>query len=255
MYILSESKLLEELLQTYNKPSEMSINYLITLLAKHFWSENKTISSLSENVKEEMIKFNITDYQEYIYSKKINEICTDICNNSDKRILKELDFIPVYQSDINLISSLPTDKHKKIMFTLIVNARYMNSNGWINKKTESSITQLFKDANINGGSDLRNGLLYELYIKGYISFAKANMNQNIKINHFEHDDIIAYKVTDFKNLGNQYLGNFKNGYMMCEKCGKIVRKSNNRRKYCKHCYEDINREQTQERMAKIRKLY
>lgn len=252
MYVLNERILTEELLSTHVLPDDLYINYLIMLLAKYYYDVGESLIALTEKIKEELLKFKITGYQEYLYAKKIFEISNIVYTNPDKRGFKELDYIPIYQSDIDSISTLPSDRHKKMLFTLIVNARYANADGWTNKKTLSSVTKMLKETNISGSSSFKDEILYDLYKDGYISYAKANMNQNIRINQFEHDDVIAYKVVNFKNLGNQYIGNFKPGYMMCEKCGKIVRKSNNRRKYCKHCYEEIDREKAQERMAKIR---
>lgn len=248
MYILNEQVYINDLLTTHEKPDELSISYLTVLLCKMFYNED----DLFGKVKEEILKFNISGYQEYLYASKIYSICCDILNDKEKSKFKEIEYIPIYKSDIESINTLPNDKLKKLMFTLIANARYMNSDGWVNKKTSDGIRDLFKQANISGGSDIRDGLLHELYKMGYISFARANMNQNIKVNNFEHDDTVVFKVTDFKYLGNQYIGNFKKGYMMCKNCGKIIKTTGNKKMYCKKCAEIVNREKTRERMRFIR---
>ena len=49
---------------------------------------------------------------------------------------------------------------------------------------------------------------------------------------------IVYKVKDFNNLGNQYIGNFKKGYKQCAGCGKKIKiksKNDNSTKYCDKC--------------------
>lgn len=251
-YILNEKEYIKGLLCTYEKPAELSVSYLTTLLSKFFVGEYDSVDRLISKVKEELLKFNISGYQEYQYANKIYDICKNIILDESKRTFRETEYVPVYQSDIQMIDKMPSDKYKKILFTLIVNARYMNSDGWINKKTTDGIRDIFKQANIAGGSDYRDDILYELYKAGYISFARSNMNQNIKINFYEHDDEIAYKVTDFKHLGNQYIGNFKKGYMMCKQCGKIIKITGNKKMYCKKCAEIVNREQTVERMRILR---
>ena len=63
---------------------------------------------------------------------------------------------------------------------------------------------------------------------------------------------IVYKVRDFNNLGNQYIGNFKKGYKQCECCGKRVKITNNRVKYCNSCYKRINESDAKNRMKKYR---
>lgn len=52
-------------------------------------------------------------------------------------------------------------------------------------------------------------MLHELYSNGYIHFGKKVNNLNIKIDLGDTDDDVAYKVTQFENIGNQYIGNFK----------------------------------------------
>lgn len=252
LYILNEKTYISDLLQKHDKPADLSVNYLINLLSKNFVKEYFDFDKFVERIKEEVSKFNIANYQEYLYAKKFKEICESVYYDEGKQIFKELDFVPIYKSDLKVLSSLSSDKYKKLLFTIIVNARYANCDGWINKKTTDDIRDIFKQSNISGGSDLRDGMLHELYKNGYVSFARSNTNQNIKYNFFEHDDEIVYKVTSFEYLGNQYIGNFKNGYMMCKRCGKIVKSTSNKKMYCKPCAEKVNREQTLERMRILR---
>ena len=75
-------------------------------------------------------------------SKKKEEI-----NEKDKQ-LRELKYVPIYQEEIDLINSLPNDRQKKFMFTLYAVARYMDSDGWINKKDLRGLSEIFKLANI-----------------------------------------------------------------------------------------------------------
>ncbi|MBQ0035604.1 MAG: hypothetical protein KBT35_01665 [Firmicutes bacterium] len=252
MYILDEEKYINQLLDTYKKPDDLSVLYLITLISKYYINKYDNINNLVDKVKKEISLFNISGYQEYFYASKIYNICSEMFVGNTKKEFKKLEYIPIYSSDLEIINTLPSDKYKKLMFTLIANARYMDSSGWINKKTSDGIREIFKQANISGGDDLRDSMLHDLYKNGYISFARANMNQNIKINHFEHNEDVVYKVTDFNHLGNQYLGNFKKGYMMCKNCWKIIRCTGNKKMYCKKCAEDMIREKTRERVRLFR---
>lgn len=252
MYIFNEYELIEDMLDTHQKPDELSTTYLITLLSKYFCNLYDNIRKLEERIKEELQQFNIYKYQEYLYAKKINEICTDMFSDESKRNFKIIEYVPIYQSDIEVINKLDDDKKKKLMFTLIANARYMNKDGWINKKDTDAITEVFKQSNITGSMKYKFGLLHQLYKDGYINLAKSNTNMNVQITNFEHDDKIVYKVNSFKYLGNQYIGNFKPGYMMCVNCGKIVRNTGNRKMYCRKCAEEITKEKTRERVKLFR---
>ncbi len=134
------------------------------------------------------------------------------------------------------------------MFTLFAIARYMNSEGWINKKDSKGLSEVFKLANVTLSSDKKNELLHELYSNGYIHFGKKVNNLNIKIDLGDTDDDIAYKVTQFENIGNQYIGNFKKGYKQCANpgCGRKIRiksKNDYSTKYCSKCAYEIKLKQ------------
>lgn len=253
LYVLNERDFINNLTKTYVKPNNVSIYYLATLLAKNsFQYTNLEGKELVKSVLNELAKFNIFGYEEYLYADKVKKICNDLLKNKEKRLFKELDYIPIYQSDIASINRLPTDRLKKLMFTLVVCARYCNCDGWTNKKTLESHRELFKQANISCTSNEQCCLLHELKELGYISFAKSNTNLNIKITQYEHDDYIAYRVTSFEYLGNQYIGNFKPGYSMCENCHKIIKVRGNRHKYCKRCKDEMQLIWQRQSMKKIR---
>ena len=57
-----------------------------------------------------------------------------------------------------------------------------------------------------------------------------------------------------QNLGNLFLSYIKPNYKQCEKCGKLVKITNNRVKYCKTCYKKINEEDAKNRMKKYREV-
>lgn len=96
--------------------------------------------------------------------------------------------------------------------------------------------------------------MHDLYSNGYIHFGKKVNNLNIKIDLGDTDDDIAYKVTKFENIGNQYIGNFKKGYKQCANpgCGRKIKITNNRKMYCSKCYKEINEANAKERMKKYR---
>ena len=215
------------------------MGYFITLIAKYYYCKHDNIDSLSLSliVKEKLSEINLEGYQEYRYHNKIMSVCDGIINGNISDSFREDDYIPIYDSEIDFINTLPNDKQKKLMFTLLSIARYMNCDGWINKKSSKDISEVFKLANVNLTSDKRNELLHELYSNGHISFGKKVDNLNIKVKLNDSGDI-AYKVKDFNNIGNQYIGTFKNGYKQCKRCGKIIKITGNKKMYCDKCAID-----------------
>lgn len=219
------------------KPDDLSMGYLITLIAKYYFSDELSAEQLSNIVKEKILEFDLNIYQEYKYHIKILNTCEGLFDYSIDRTFKEIEYIPIYENELKFISALPTDKQKKIMFTFFVVARYMNCDGWINKKTSKDILEVFRLANVNLTSEKRNELLHELYANGYITFGKKVNNLNIRV-HLDDSGEIVYKIKEFNNIGNQYIGNFKKGYKQCKKCGKVIKNTGNKRMYCNKCAID-----------------
>lgn len=233
------------------KPDDLSMGYFITLIAKYYFSDELDAEQLSNIVKRKILEFNLDNYQEYKYHNKIMSICEGLFNDSIYYTFKEREYIPIYENELNFISALPTDRQKKIMFTFFAVARYMNCDGWINKKTSKDISEVFRLANVNLTSEKRNELLHELYANGYITFGKKVNNLNIRVK-LDDSGEIAYKIREFNNLGNQYIGNFKNGYKQCKRCGRIIRITGTNNQYCKKCIKEKQLEWQRESMKKLR---
>lgn len=236
------------------KPDALSMGYFITLIAKYYFSDELNTKQLSNIVKERILAFDLENYQEYKYHNKIVSTCEGLFNNSIDRTFKEREYIPIFENELKFISSLPNDRQKKLMFTFFAVARYMDCDGWINKKTSKDISEVFKLANVTLASDKRNELLHELYTNGYITFGKKVNNLNIKVS-LDNSGEISYKVREFSNIGNQYIGNFKKGYKQCKSCGKNYRiKSENdySSKYCQKCAKEKHKQVNRICMKKSR---
>ena len=233
------------------KPDDLSMGYFITLIAKYYLPMLTDSKSLSDIVKKELLEFDLDNYQEYKYHNKIMKVCTSLCDESTDKNFREQEYIPIYENELKVIESLPNDRQKKLMFTFFALARYMNCDGWINKKTSKGISEAFKLANVTLTSDKRNELLHELYVNGYISFGKKVDNLNIKVQLDDSGDII-YKVKEFSNIGNQYIGNFKKGYKQSKCCGKKVKIRSPNKLYCSKCSKDVDRNKAKERMKTLR---
>lgn len=229
------------------KPSDLPMGYFITLIAKYYLPLLTDSESLSDIVKKELLEFDLENYQEYKYHNKILKVCTSLFDGSVDKDFREQEYIPIYENELKIIESLVNDRQKKLMFTFFALARYMDCDGWINKKTSKGISEVFKLANVTLTSDKRNELLHDLYVNGYISLGKKVDNLNIKV-QLDNSGKIIYKVKEFNNLGNQYIGNFKKGYKQCAnpECGKKIKIASNigrPKLYCSKCAKKIQFEQ------------
>ena len=233
------------------KPDDLSICYFIVLIAKYYLSDEIDAESLSKIVKEKLLEFDLENYQEYKYHNKIMKICTSLFDGSIDKNFREQEYVPIYENELKVIDSLPNDRQKKLMFTFFSLARYMDCDGWINKKTSKGISEAFKLANVTLTSDKRNELLHELYVNGYINLGKKVDNLNIKVQLDDSGEVV-YKIKEINNIGNQYIGNFKKGYKQCKCCGKKIRNTGNKKMYCEKCAIEKQLESDRKYQNKVR---
>lgn len=252
MYILNEKEYIRDILASGKKPDVISNGYLITLIAKYYFDREKSSEDLIEIVKKKILDFNIEGYQEYRYANKIKKTCIELYELESENLFRELEYVPIYEKELKVVESLPNDRQKKFMFTLYAIARYMNCDGWINKKDSKGLSEVFKLANITLSSDKKNELLNDLYSNGYIHFGKKINNLNIQVELSDENDNVVYKITEFNNIGNQYIGNFKKGYKQCKCCGKKIKNTVVNKLYCNKCAKETNKNKTKERMKMLR---
>ena len=62
MYILNERDFIRSVLLTKQKPNDISIEYLIKLIAKYYYSPDINIDELISVVKSKMLEFDIFEY-------------------------------------------------------------------------------------------------------------------------------------------------------------------------------------------------
>lgn len=243
MFILNEKKYIEHILLTQTVPKDLSKGHLIFLMAKYYYSPGISLEEFILLVKEKMLSFDFppVEYEEYKWHTKITNICKRLLSGDIDVELKERDYIPIYENELKCVELCKIDRQKKLLFTLYAAARYMDWEGWINKKDLKGLSEIFKLANLTLGTDKKASLIRELVEMNYITLSKKIDNLNIKV-HLDDSGAILYKVVDFENIGNQYIGNFKKGYKQCRHCGKPIKDTGNKKMYCTKCAQQITRE-------------
>lgn len=169
----------------------------------------------------------------------------------------DIDCIEVTDAEMKKIDALDGKQIKRLAFTLVCLAKYWlivnpNCEGWV-KDNDNQIMQL---ANINT-SLKRQGLMYwKLREAGMIQLSKMVDNTSIKV-LFAQKGTPVMKITDFRNLGYQYLMYHKEPYYECVNCGlttKIAHPDNNSKpKYCKECASKIQMKQIVNSIMRRRK--
>ena len=159
----------------------------------------------------------------------------------------DIENIVITKPEIEKIDSLDKKQARRLAFTLLCLAKYWNivnpnGNSWV----VTPDNEIMSMANINT-SLKRQGLLYRcLREQGLVQFSKKVDNTNVRVLFIEDGEPVMY-VSDFRNLGYQYLKYCGEPFFECMNCGITVKYNdpiNGRmQKYCKSCAVEVATQQ------------
>lgn len=229
-YILNEEEYVLDFIKNKKLEDIKGLNFLIKLLTRHYNKlglDKKDIIKTIFNLTKDLSNLNI---QEFELDKKIRYFVNKELNNIIE--LKEFNYIPLYQSELDKINTCKKDREKKFLFTCYI-LSYFFRNEWIG----ISYTDLFKLANISLSGNDRMLFIGDMVDRGFIDIAKKNTNLSLKIIMNKQGEEV-FRISEINNLGNQFLAFNKKDIKLCSKCGKPIKiKSNkdNSTKYCEKC--------------------
>ena len=155
----------------------------------------------------------------------------------------KIESIDITNHEMDMIDALDGKQIRRLAFTLLCLAKYwdiVNPAGdhWVNSK-DSDIMRM---ANINTSIKRQSLMYYNLNKVGMIQFSKKVDNTNVCVCFMTQGDVVM-KVTDFRNLGYQYLRYHGEPYFECQNCG-VTTKLNDpirggKQKYCKECAVEV----------------
>lgn len=207
------------------------------LLGKYYrWKENldkeQTFIKLNDFMQQNCINYNSALWE---------DIIDDISKKANKYTLREIDFIGITQSELDKISKADDLKYEKLLFTMLCYAKLYNmisanNNCWIN----SDIKEIFRVSRVTV-KHRNDKFLYlnDLKQMGLISFSNKNDNLNIRVDFVDMDGGSVLDISDFRELGYEYLNYIGNGkFIRCSECKMLVKKNSKHdgsTKYCKKC--------------------
>lgn len=159
----------------------------------------------------------------------------------------DIDGIEITKPEMDKIDSLDGKQIKRLAFTLLCLAKYWKialpfSDYWVNNKDN----EIMSMANINTSIKRQGAMYWTLRENNMIQFSKKVDNTNVRV-CFAEDGEVVMCVTDFRNLGYQYLKYHGEPYFECENCGlttKINEPGKGRKqKYCRDCAVTVNTQQ------------
>lgn len=160
----------------------------------------------------------------------------------------QIDSIQITKPEMDIVDSLEGKQLRRLAFTLLCLSKYwdvVNSHGdhWVNSKD----SEIMRMANINTSIERQSAMYYTLKNNNLIRFSKKIDNTNVRVNFITDGDVVI-NITDFRNLGYQYLKYHGELYFECQNCGLTLRAKDRtagrKQKYCKDCATEIHIQQT-----------
>lgn len=175
-------------------------------------------------------------------------------NKSDKYPLIKIDNIPITKNEIDTIQSIKNIRLERLAFVILCfakfsNLRSENNNDWVNRE----IKEIFKLARLPVVISKQCLMLNDLKKLGLIEYSKKVDNVNINVQYIDNDSEILLRLTDFRELGYEYMLFKGEKYIRCGECGILIKQKNNRVKYCKGCGIETKKEKDRIRMENSRK--
>ena len=159
----------------------------------------------------------------------------------------DIQSIKITKPELERISNLEGKQIKRLAFTLLCLAKYWhivvpNGDYWVNTPDN----EIMAMANINTSIKRQSMMYWILREKGMIQFSKKVDNTNVKVCFIE-DGEIAIEISDFRNIGYQYLKYYGEPFFECINCGITVKYNDpvkgRKQKYCKSCASEIAMQQ------------
>lgn len=239
--ILKENEWAEEVIR--NKTIDKCHKNTLRIVARYYMDQGYDKKNIDKKLDLFIIQCNL-GLNAYNRSLKIDEAI----KAASKRKATDIDYIAISKNEMARIDSLKSAPAKRLAFTLLCLAKYWDI---VNSKythwVHNSDCEIMKMANIHT-SLKRQALLYRgLEEAGYVSFPLRVDSTKMMVRYADDEPIpvdhIVCKISDFRNLGYQYLKYHGEPYIECQNCGLTVKEDNpkkgRKQKYCKTCAADI----------------
>jgi hypothetical protein len=176
------------------------------------------------------------NYRNYREDEWLNTIQKYI-KNAKKYPLVEVDGVWVTESELKIIKDINNKALEKLAFTLLCLAKFNNiknikNNNWVNN--EESV--LFRLSRVSSDKRKKAKQISKLRELGLVEYAKKIDNLSLKVTFIDEDSEKELFISDFRELGYEYLIYRGENLTRCADCNILVRNNKQKtRKYCNEC--------------------
>jgi hypothetical protein len=171
---------------------------------------------------------------------KWSDMLDSLAKNADRYPLIEIDGVNITEGELKSIEMLTGRQSKRLAFTLLCVAKYWDAaqsqnNAWVN----TSDKEIMRMANVNTSIRRQNTMLHDMKESGMLRFSKKVDNLNIQVQFMQPDSPTILHISDFRNIGNQYLLYCGEKYFRCAHCGLTIKRRVHAHKYCSDCAAEM----------------
>lgn len=174
---------------------------------------------------------------------KWSEPLDSIIKTAFKRPIIIIDGVPITKNELSRIEKVEGKQARRLAFTLLCIAKYNvavdpNTNYWVSTPDN----EILRMANISASVHRQCALFRQLRDEGLIQFSKQIDNLSVRV-LFADNDEMAMNITDYRNIGYQYMKQYGEPYFVCSHCGITTKRNNpgvgRKQKYCNSCATEI----------------
>lgn len=236
LIVMDERAWAEDAIRTHNLGNNIGVS--LSIVARYYYyEEKKEKGELVSALRELLLRYN-PNINIYAYTNLINDIVSGVA----KYPLTYVPYLNITKKEVDVVMSVEGKMARRVLFALLCiakfgNARTAKNNNWVNLPMSS----VFAYSNVSTSRSRQDIIIKSLRDAGYIEYSPIIDNLNIRVPFIDDSDSFVWRVYDFDNLGYQLeMNSGVKGYMICDYCGRITRRSNNRQKYCRDCATKVN---------------
>lgn len=233
MIILNEKEYAEKCLRekpVVDKPFEN-----ISIIARYYYwicgyRKKKIYKLLLEYLKETYPRYELNE----MYWLDILE---KVAQKAKSYNLLETAGVRITKSEMETIRSIEKKVYERLAFTLLClaklnNLKNPNNHSWV-FQSRKEIYDCARISCSTAEQDWKIGYLADI---GLLKMADRIDNLNLQVTFIKEDDEVELFVSDFRELGYEYLKYCGENYIRCEECGVLIKGNRNgTKKYCKDC--------------------
>ena len=208
--------------------------YSLHLIARYYYS----LGYRKKKIIEELTRFLENYYPPYNNARyEWDNQIEKIAKNAGKTPLFESEGVKITSAELEKIESLNNKVLERLAFTLLCLAKLKlqknpESNGWITNDAK----EIFTLARISCKEIERYLKINKLYTLGFVEPSKKITNLSIRVTYINDDSPQKLFISDFRELGYEYLQYKGEKFIRCQECGVLTRANKNgTKKYCKNC--------------------